>query len=178
MSSGYKKIFSGLFFSTFHINLGPIEMLPAFIGWLLVAQGIGMLYEESTIISFWKAKNYTLIMVVFSLIGFIVKLTGDQYGLSTYVSYIIPVMELLFIYFLMEGIINYLQAAGEEAAASGYEAKFRVYLIFYIIDTIVVFITITTLNNGLFTIGAIAGILLVIWLMIMIRGLETIQESL
>lgn len=46
MDQGYRKIFWGLFFVTFYLELSLIKLLPPFVGWLVILWGVGELKEQ------------------------------------------------------------------------------------------------------------------------------------
>lgn len=46
MNNGYKKIFWGFVFATFHINLGAIQIVPTFIGYIIIYLGIEKIAKD------------------------------------------------------------------------------------------------------------------------------------
>lgn len=176
MTSGYKKIYWGLFFSTFHLNLGNIQVLPAFIGWLIVAYGLYILHQETSHSSFKLAHNFTLIMAGASFVGFYSSITGERYHITDYTSLIIPFIELFFIYYFMEGSIDYLRASNQQEAAYSYEGVLRAFMIIYIANTIAASIAYTIVNHGVLTLCMVIGILQIIWLMHIVRGINNLLK--
>lgn len=175
MYDGYKKIFWGLFFSTFHINLGVLQILPAFVGWLIVADGINILYNETSNISLKKAYNVTLIVAGVSFVGFLSAITGGAFNIITYVSLLTPFIVLIFTYYLITGSIDYMRLIGEEEAAVRYEGSLRIYLVIYIINTLAGMILYTIGDSYWLTICTIIGIIQVIWLMFIVKSLKSMQ---
>ena len=71
MILGFKKIFWGNIITIFHLNLGPIEILPNFIGFLIISSGIKEVlckYDNSNL---RKALKINSVQVYISFIIFI-----------------------------------------------------------------------------------------------------------
>ena len=58
MYEGLSKILWGIFIATFNINLGPIKILPAFVGFMVIASGINTIYNEHHIDEFKKYNDH------------------------------------------------------------------------------------------------------------------------
>ena len=68
MKQGYNKIFWGLVFVVFNINLGLINVLPDFLGYFLISLGIGAIQNEYEHDSFKLAAITANILGVYTLI--------------------------------------------------------------------------------------------------------------
>ena len=68
MEAGYKKIFWGFLITIFNINLGPINILPDFIGYYIMGFGISKIYEEYQDQNLKSANTLANILMSYSLI--------------------------------------------------------------------------------------------------------------
>lgn len=176
MKEGYNKIFWGIFIATFNIKLGPITILPGFVGWMIVLGGVNILSQEYNLDSFEAAKKYLKILVGLTLIGEVLTLfVGESLNnslLFLYYPILVVTIELLMTYKILEGSIAYLRQNNLDNIALEYEINLRTYTIFYIIATIVFAIAITFNIEYLLIILAISIIILRISLMMMVSRLK------
>ncbi len=105
MFSGYRLIFWGIFFISFHINLGNLQLLPNFIGWAMIAGGVGRLRNRQPSESFHKASILAFIAVIYSVITFLTDFAGSQ-ALNfnpnlLFMMMFISIVELLAEYFII-----------------------------------------------------------------------------
>ena len=175
MEEGYRKIIWGLFFTTFHINLLNIPLLPAFIGWLIVFGGIDNLLKEREIKSFYKARISTFVIFIISLIMQIISWNGIQNEITWFLPIIYFVLDLLIIYYLLDGSIQYLYDFGKVSDAKHYYGIQRAYSIIYVLNTIIACVAIAIGSQGLSTLTAVIGVLLMISFMINIRTIKNIK---
>jgi hypothetical protein len=177
MYNGYRTIFWGIFFSVFHINLGGLQILPAFVGWLIAAHGINLIYKEVPSPSFRKAYNFSLIMVVVSLIGPISTWVGASYVILDYVPVVFAIVELPVIYYLLEGSMENIKSKGDGSSNGDYEGTLNAYIIIFVLNIILECIAITFVSTGLLMIVAIIGMLLILWLMQIVHSLKLVQVN-
>ena len=175
MFKGYRTIFWGIFFSVFHVNLGMIQILPVFVAWLIVAHGINLLYEADPTTSFKKAYDFSLFTAVISIIGPISTWVGSDYAILEYVSIVYSIFELFVIYYLLDGSIRHIKSKEEFNTETDYEGTLRIYMIFFIVNTILACIAITIASLGMLMIVAIVGMIMILWLMQMIHSLKKLQ---
>ena len=76
MYQGYNRVFWGILFITFHINLGPIRILPAFVGYLFISSGINILYENTKIAQFKNSQILAVVLAIKSIIFGIIELVS------------------------------------------------------------------------------------------------------
>jgi hypothetical protein len=165
MDSGYKKIYWGLLLANVHITLGALQILPNFVGWLIVASGAAMVYWDSGgNTSFKHAHDSVLIIAGISSLSFIISFTQDIHDIDMYITMTIPIFELVFIYYLLEGRMNYLQKFGMAEEASFYSGIQRIYMIIFIINNISMSVLLIIANGGV-VVNYIVGLLLTLWLM-------------
>lgn len=175
MVKGYKNIFWGVFIATFNINLAFIKILPAFIGWIIVHNGIIILMEEFKTQSFEKAIKYSKYLIVLSIIGEFLSLFAgisiNSIVLFSYFPVVTAIIELLMIFYIIDGSIEYFKEIEEEIYATQYEINLKTYTIFFVIEIILMCIGLM-LNNILLTIAVILAIILRISVMVMINNLK------
>jgi len=176
MDKGYHKIFWGLIILSFHINLGPVKILPAFVGWLMILGGINILLQEHSTQSFEYAAKYSKVLVGLSIIGGILSLLVgaalDRSLLYIYFPIVIMILELLMASKILEGSIESLRFAGNEEMAAELENSQRNYIILFSISTIAITLALT-FKNGTFTfISAIFALFIRFYLMGLISSLK------
>lgn len=175
MFSGYRLIFWGIFFISFHINLGNLQILPNFIGWAMIAGGVGRLRNVQPSASFHKASILAFIAVIYSIIVLLTQFAGSQaLDFNPYLLFtmmFISIVELLTEYFIIKGSAEYLYNCGNIVFADDLAGRFRNYLIIDILILIAVLISFT-LYSPTITIFAILGLLLRIWFLMIIHGLK------
>lgn len=102
MNSGLRKIFWGIFFISFHIYLGSIPIIPSFVGWIIILQGLTQLEN------FLSKKSLILKFVGIAII--FLALISDfaailQYNLKFFSSILLMlllILEFVFFYNLFE----------------------------------------------------------------------------
>ncbi|GKX68118.1 hypothetical protein [Inconstantimicrobium mannanitabidum] len=79
MKWGLNRIFWGFIIITFHINIGPIPILPDFIGYILIGNGLySIINIDGTDESFLKARKITTIMVIISIINLLLNIVPTE----------------------------------------------------------------------------------------------------
>jgi len=178
MYKGYNKIFWGIFIATFNMKFGMIKILPAFIGLMIISSGISSLYRNTHIESFNKAKIFSIIIVVVTVIGeFIGLLSSEAMNLSIFNGVwigIYSVMEILMFFKFFEGSIEYFNINNHGNLAQESTKTMRSYIIISVIN--VVFLNFALIFNitSLNIIVALVLIILRIYLMALTRGFRNI----
>ena len=183
METGYRKIFWGMFFSTFHINLGPIEILPNFIGLLIICSGIKEILKDYKYESFEQALKYISIHVVISFIAFVSPFVSPFIGLATLFENNIGlsiiwfnignILEMFGIAKLLEGsseILSERLVCNDESME--YRSKIDKYILIY--SMIIVLSNINFIFMGSMTtvIIAIVALITKIWVMFSLKKLS------
>jgi hypothetical protein len=68
MGSGYNKLFVGTIFVIININVGWVDILPNFIGYIIILYGLSILFKNTLIKDFQKAINISSILLIDSLV--------------------------------------------------------------------------------------------------------------
>ncbi|MBB6622478.1 hypothetical protein H7E67_03445 [Clostridium gasigenes] len=113
MSGSYKTIYWGLLLIAFNFYLGNINVLPDFLGFIMISKGLRELgevsYEEEY---FRKAKVISNLMIVITLIQYIIgmyiggrSITFTRIGVAFFtIGNFVNVITLVVIYYILKGI--------------------------------------------------------------------------
>jgi cytochrome c biogenesis protein CcdA len=173
MFDGFRIIFWGIFFITFHINLGPIAILPVFIGYMTVSRGIDHLLDEFSSSNFMKARKISFCLTLLGVFSFLLIWSPDQNSIiMTYYSLLFSVLELFLVYYLLEGSIEKLEMVNGMDEARDYRSEQRTYTVFMTIFIIGMCIAITIGETTLSFVVIIVGLVLRLWLMMMLGRLK------
>ncbi|MGG7142710.1 hypothetical protein ACQPVP_04525 [Clostridium nigeriense] len=140
--NGYKKVFLGMIFTTFHFNLGPIEILPAFIAILIICSGINEILVNYNNVSIKISLKLFEIKVLMSFITFALPFIGIENGFNNIIVNIIwfnvgSILEILSIVKLLEGTSEILSENYNTYLGNKYKSKAIVYIYFYSVVLIV-----------------------------------------
>lgn len=176
MFEGLNKMFWGIFIATFSINLGPIRILPSFIGFMVISSGINTIYDEHQSQEFKKALDFSRIVIVISLLGGLIDFfTGGVYQYSLILQIwpiILMIVELIMFYSFFLGIIKNFDSIGNIEVSERLIDSSRLYIIVFISNIAVLSFVLLFNLGGLNTLLAIVFIILRISLMVMISGLK------
>jgi len=178
MRDGYKKIFWGMFFATFHINLGPIEVLPNFVGLLIICSGIKEILKDYKYDSFEGALKYISLQVLISFITFIFPFIGlaslfENIVLSIIWFNIGSILEILGIVKLLEGSSEILaERLSFNDEAIEYRKKAEKYIFIYSIVVVLANINFIFMSNIIVAVIAIVAIIIKIWIMFSLKKLS------
>ena len=176
MFEGLNKMFWGIFLATFSINLGPIKILPSFIGFMILSSGINTIHNEHKTDEFKKALDYSRILIVIALFGGLIDFfTQGSYQYSILLQIwpiVLLIVELLMFYNFFLGVIMHFNSIGNLEVAERVTGSIRLYMIIFISS--IAFLSFVLLFNlgGLNTLLAIIFVILRISLMVMISGLK------
>ena len=178
MYKGYQKIFWGFFIATFSIIIGFIRIPPPFVGWMVVLSGINILNEGYKTDSFELAAKLSKYLIGLSLLGELISIfsvtSQNRFKLLDFMQIGVLILELLVVYKILEGSIEYLKANEIKIYPTQYEGNLRTYTIFFVIAAILICIGIT-LNNSVMVIGAILTFILRISVMVMMSNLKKLD---
>lgn len=108
MSNGYKKIFWGFIFITFHITLGSFKMLPNFIAYMIIYYGIRKVAEDYEWKLFELSARFCGILSIMSFFSLVIEVS-PSWGVGKNVFFnliwmnIINALEIIMIYMLLCG---------------------------------------------------------------------------
>lgn len=134
--NGYKKVFWGMIFTTFHFNLGPIEILPDFIALLIICSGVKEILANYNNDSIKEALKLFDIKVFMAFITFALLFVGIENTFNNIIVNIIwfnigSILEILSIVKLLEGTSEILSENYNTYLGNKYKSKAIGYIYFY-----------------------------------------------
>lgn len=168
MFCGYRRMFWGILLMLFHINLGPIQVLPDFVGYMLIASGIGYLKNVADSHALCRASIVAKIMIVKSLLEFLLSFFGISLDIPLFITvFIMGAMSglmLLLIYDILNVSAVILRLSGDSQLSADIDRRLHIYLV---TDTLLSLASILMLifsETEVLTVIMICGIILRLWL--------------
>jgi len=158
METGFKNIVLGLILATFHINLGTLQIVPSFVGWILVAMGVNSIAKAEGNELFTKAKNISVVLILLTLLDLIKVNLFITFRSPYMLPTLMTLIELLFVYYFFRGITEMLKRKGKIKQACENVKMLSGYTILHIIGILIM--CICWLTSSSMT-GALIGIYMV-----------------
>lgn len=181
MYNGYNKMFWGVLITSFNINLGPINILPNFIGFLLIVSGLNTLYQESSFAGFNNISSMSMIVALLSFIGGIIgwfRLGMTNYSFLNIIWSIgFITIEFMFFFKVLEASIECLQENNYDELKERYILKLRNYAIFTLIIILSLGISLILNLETYQAILVVPAFALKIYLITIIYGLRNIFKE-
>ncbi|AAO34808.1 hypothetical protein DP149_00405 [Clostridium tetani] len=140
MYNEYNKIFWGIFIATFNIKLGAIKILPTFIGYIIILNGLSSLYKKTHIEPFNKSKTFAIIIIIITALSEFMEFSSiESNNLFLFNEIWIvfsSVIELLIFYNFFDGSIEYFNNNNICDLACETIKKLRFYIIVSVINII------------------------------------------
>lgn len=177
MIKGYKKVFFGMLFNTFHFNLGPIQLLPDFIAIIIICSGIKEIlevYDNNLLNASLKLFN---IKMIIAIIAFILPIMGIEsiFGNDMILNIIWfnigNILELLSILKFMQGTSEVLKENFNTYLGDKYNNKTINYIYLYSILIVLANINFIFMSNTLAVITAIYGLIIRLYVILSIKPL-------
>jgi hypothetical protein len=175
MEGGYKKIFWALFFVTFHLNIGPLQLLPPFIGWLILLSGLQELtlaLQNSSVSteSFERAKTFGRILVGLTLIGTLGALASAgelmETPIMTFYPMLVIALEITTFFHILQGTHEIFSVLGFKERKEESEGKLRTYLLMVLPSTVLLTFSLFFNHSLSMLIGVLLGLIAVIYLLV------------
>lgn len=144
MKGGFKNIFWGILITVFDINLGPINILPNFLGYFIIGSGINKILDEFENKNFITAKTVSNFLGLYSLILSIANITalneGFQYENIIESSLFIfsSSISLIMAFFILSGTIELYLSRNDSNHAVNIENKQRKYILLHILGLLLI----------------------------------------
>jgi hypothetical protein len=138
-ASGYNKLFWGMMFIIFHINLGPISVLPSFIGYMVIYSGLNILSSQHKVYEKGKIPSIVLIVLTFKDVWHNENnniITGQftNLGLTTLIITTMgTLINLYLIYIICKGIYELCKQRGLNEFMDSTIATWKFYLVVVLI---------------------------------------------
>jgi hypothetical protein len=165
----------GLFLSTFHINVGEFQILPAFVGWLMIARAVEEIMKEYSLHAYKKAHLYASLVAIETILSFVLNLLVRNNEYIQVLTLIYMIFNLLFIYYFMGGSIEYLRIHGKHSEAEHYKGIQLFFIIFCVIIDLIGGLSLVTGSGEWNSVAGGMGLILVISLMITIKNIKNIE---
>jgi len=133
-ASAYNKLFWGMIILIFHINLGPISILPNFVGYMIIYSGLNTLSSQNEI--YKRGKLPAAILVVLSLKDIWNNknsnvFTGNFYNINVFmmiIGGIAVIIDIYLIYIICSGIYDSSRERNLESLMINSEDAWKFYL--------------------------------------------------
>lgn len=111
MYNNFNKIIWGIIFVIININIGPIDILPNFIGYGLMISGLSKIYNETQNKEFLLTKILAVIFLIESLVSIFYHYNsiGNITINSMISNTVFQVLQLLLVFYMYSGIIELLK---------------------------------------------------------------------
>lgn len=133
MSKNYRYMWIGLFIVTFHINSVYYQLLPSFLGWFLVAFGVAGLCDKTGLLSWKNGSKLVSVLCILTFIDYIMTISNRQITHAYWFIVITSIIELLFLYNMLQATTEMFQKAGKKQSAIWNERILTRYSILHII---------------------------------------------
>jgi|GEM_PF-4723317 len=175
MVSGYRRMFWGVLLMLFHINIGPIQVLPKSLGYIIIASGIGCIKRAADTRVLGRASLAVVWCVTVSLMDFAQPFVGDVFAISRPVALLTSgvtagIVMVLF-YDIFRASARLLRDADAVLAADTDRCT-RTFLVLHTIVSLGSLACIAIPNTLLMIAVAIIGLLVQIWLAAVFAGLK------
>jgi uncharacterized membrane protein len=183
--TGYNRLFLGMIFILFHINLGPISVLPSFVGYIFIYSGLNILSSQHKI--YEKGKLPAIILVVLTLKDVwhnqdnsIVIGNSQSLGLVTMlIGAVVAVVDLYLIYIICKGIWELCKERELDSLMTNTTDAWKFYFVISLIFLFSVPFSMnlpTEYNIFMFIVGIIKGITS-ICIMVIVRKCKVQLET-
>ncbi len=181
MAEGYRRIFWGILVATFNISVGPLRILPAFVGWLMVMSGLSRFEESLEEQEYAVIRKKSLVLVLLSLGGAILSLAG--YGelghqpILLFLPLIVMIAELVVFHGILDLSVEVLKRDQYLEQAEVLIVKDRTYLVLIGLSLVFLVISLTFGHRAASIIAAILGIGSRIYLLVTMSYLRKVSEG-
>ncbi|MBF4692138.1 hypothetical protein [Fusibacter ferrireducens] len=176
MTSGYKRIFWGIFIATFNIKIGMMTILPAFIGWIIVVTGISELEKKGYVSTSITSKKVAMTLVVVSLGSELLRFLGGELIMTLLPLLFYPLfllgLEFVVFHKILEASIQYFAMSHQEETADLYTDKDRLYLALMGITMVLFIISLTFNHETIGHVGVFAAMISRLYLLITFNALS------
>ena len=177
MDKGYKNIFWGIIFLSFHINLGSLKIIPSFIAWIIVLRGINALANEYKSRDFTEAIRYTnaiiVLTLIFDLVGFLGVVDLGNLPIFNFSIVVLMTLELIILSKVLDGSLGLLKDLDQDEKALDLVESKNKYIKLYSLTIIITSIAITlNIWIAMLMFGAIFSLMIRIYYLVIINNLK------
>lgn len=174
MEKQYQKIFWGIFILTFHLNLGPMEIFPGFVGYLMIFSACRSFYEESDLPSFKTAGRYAAVLSALGVLDKLLSFSGffTWNPLITLWMPLMGVLELLLFYHLLGGSIVRLESSEQKEEAEDLLRTQKILTLLLSAQVVLSYLAFQLFLSPLVLVASAGAILLRIYIMSIVASLR------
>ena len=179
MSEGYKKVFWGFIFLTFHVKFLNIQILPTFIAYMIVYCGIKKVYEDYSLEVFRICSRLCIVLSVLSFFSLVIEVSPG-WGIGNNVFFnliwmnIFNVVEIIMIYMFLWGSSEILKGKNNILHES-YSKRLIKYIILESIAVIAKNINMIFMSEILWGCALALELGLKIWIIVLSREMYKIK---
>ncbi len=169
MYKDLNKIFWGIILTLIDINIGWFDILPDFIGYLLIIDGLASLYNKTKQMEFNISIVFFVLMMSLSILFRIynANIMQDFTARSMILTTLSQIFQILSVFYMYTGIINILNNFDSEELKEYIKLSRRNYVYVFLITTFIMTLSpIMSINNLqylLFFIGIVDLVVLIKW---------------
>jgi len=175
MEVGYKKIFWGLIIASFNLKFGNITILPAFIGWIFVFEGLKNMKTKLDSKLMKKANLACIILMAISIILEITHILDYKvlpYSVIVFMPLISAVVELVLFHTILESVVMKFTNLHQKDNVDKYIKRDRRYIIFQGLAIALYLMVCLNIETKAIYIGTIIFIILRIYMISTIYSLK------
>ncbi len=170
MEKGYKKVYWGLIVAIFNFHIGPINILPDFLGYFLISSGLSIIQDEDKHDSFKISTIIAGALTFYSLMTSILVITGGV-GFFNYKilnnnimkigsTLLISALNLVMDFNILSGTKSLLMNVEKSEAAELTDKIQRNYTYLYIIALLLISISFN-ISNEVFIISVTVYLIII-----------------
>jgi len=181
MYKGYRRLFWGIIVTILHINLGPIQILPSFIGYIIISSGLESFKNVSDSPKLKRAFIVNIIILIYSMIELIFDLSGKSIVSLQRVNVIIigvfACLMLIMIYEIFSYSSDILRSFNKNYMAIKVDRKLKVFVVLHTIISFSVIVVNIYTDEMFVLIAFLSKFLLFLWLAFTFSSIKKEYET-
>lgn len=163
MEHSFKKIFWGFLITIFNINIGPINLLPDFLGYLIISSGLKELSSVAGSKNYIKASKAANFLVFYSIVSYIAfNMVNYDYSYNMILENGVTVLggsiKLFMCFYILSGAIEYFLSVNKENLAEKTSSSQKKFTLLQII-CLLINCAYINISNEVFAAAAVIAML-------------------
>lgn len=168
MAKIFRKIFWGVIIATFRINIGMIPILPAFIGWIIVLDGLidlgnNSFFEEVPSLK-WTGVSLVAASMIYEGVGVLSPLSLESGYIWLFFPVIILLIEFTLFHKLFESSLYHFQKMNDKKSQQKMIKRDRFYIILMASTLLILIVSTIAYLNFLLVIGLVLNVVVRLYL--------------
>lgn len=133
-------MFEGAIFIAIDINYGVFDIIPDFIGYIIMLNGLTMLYKETSIKKFGIANYFGILLLTESIVNIFFPINISHQNISNVLIISMVISKLIFlffVYYIYSDSIELLEQHNEYELKGTIETARTIYAFTFIVITLV-----------------------------------------